>query len=346
MLHPVKVVFVNIKQVAYITSALLVLSLISTLYVYSFYNGQLNDMRVQIDELQSSVVDLQGELDRYRNLTLVDDGGYVLHITSYPIRVLSLAPSITEILFAVNAGDLVMGVTDYCDYPHDFSAWVEAGNITSVGGYWNPNIETIISLEPDLIFAAFDQDELVETLREMGYNVIVLSPDSVDGVLNDILLAGRATDRETEAALLVKDMNRRIETIENKVSGISRPTVYFEIWNDPLWSVGSEGWEHELLKIAGGDNVFADLVIDYFETSSEPIIERDPEVMIFPAGSMGAPFWGSFEQVKTRPGWDIISAVKNNRLGMIDANIVSRPGPRIVEALEEMAKIIHPELFD
>jgi iron complex transport system substrate-binding protein len=197
-----------------------------------------------------------------------------------------------------------------------------------------------------LIFAAFDQDELVETLREMGYNVIVLSPDSVDGVLNDILLAGRATDRETEAALLVKDMNRRIETIENKVSGISRPTVYFEIWNDPLWSVGSEGWEHELLKIAGGDNVFADLVIDYFETSSEPIIERDPEVMIFPAGSMGAPFWGSFEQVKTRPGWDIISAVKNNRLGMIDANIVSRPGPRIVEALEEMAKIIHPELFD
>jgi iron complex transport system substrate-binding protein len=300
-----------------------------------------------ISDLQSDIANLQSELYKYRNLTLVDDHGYVLNLTSYPDRIVSLAPSNTEILFAVGAGSKVVGVTDQCNYPYNFSAWIEAGNLTSVGGYWAPSLEAIVSLEPDLVLAAFGQEDVVNTLRGMGYKVLVLDPDNIDDVLKDIILVGRATDRNIEAALLVNNLRHRIDVVVSKVaSTTSTPKVYYEVWYDPIWSVGSQSWENELIEKAGGINIFADQNLKYFETSTEAVIERNPDVMIFPLGH-GAepPFWGSFDQVKARPGWDAISAVQNDRLYVIDADIIARPGPRIVDALEAIAESIHPELF-
>jgi iron complex transport system substrate-binding protein len=241
----------------------------------------------------------------------------------------------------------VVGVTDQCNYPYNFSAWIEAGNLTSVGGYWAPSLEAIVSLEPDLVLAAFGQEDVVNTLRGMGYKVLVLDPDNIDDVLKDIILVGRATDRNIEAALLVNNLRHRIDVVVSKVaSTTSTPKVYYEVWYDPIWSVGSQSWENELIEKAGGINIFADQNLKYFETSTEAVIERNPDVMIFPLGH-GAepPFWGSFDQVKARPGWDAISAVQNDRLYVIDADIIARPGPRIVDALEAIAESIHPELF-
>jgi len=336
----------NTKHVAYTTTIIAIISIISAVYVSAHYEGQTADMRSTISGLQSDVASLQSELNKYRNLTLVDDRGYVLNLTSYPNRIVSLAPSNTEILFAVGAGDKVVGVTDYCNYPYDFSAWIEAGNLTSVGDYWTPNMEAIVSLEPDLILAAFAQEEVVNTLRGMGYKVLVLDPDNTDDILKDIALVGRATNKDVEASILVNNLRQRIDAVVNKVGGATpTPKVYYEVWYDPTWSVGSESWENELIEKAGGINIFADQNLDYFMPSSEALIERNPDVVIFPLGH-GAepPFWGSFEQVKARPGWDVISAVQNNRLYTIDADIVARPGPRIVNALENLAQIIHPEL--
>jgi iron complex transport system substrate-binding protein len=337
----------NPKYVAYIMTVIAVVSVISAVYVYVYYEGQIADIRSMISGLQSDITNLQSELYKYQNLTLVDDRGYVLNLTSYPNRIVSLAPSNTEILFAIGAGDKVVGVTNYCNYPYNFSAWIEAGNLTSVGDYWTPNIEAIVTLKPDLTLAAFAQEEAVNTLRGMGYKVLVLDPANIDDVLKDIVLVGRATDKNIEAAILVNDLRRRIDAVVSKVAGApSRPKVYYEVWYDPLWSVGSESWENELIEKAGGINIFANQSLKYFEASSEAIIERNPDIMIFPLGhGSGPPFWGSFDQVKARPGWNAISAVKNDRLYTIDADIVSRPGPRIIDALEILAEIIHPELF-
>ena len=335
------------NYVVYIATAIVIISIISAVYVYAHYEGQNADLHSTVSVLQSDIVNLQSELYKYRNLTLVDDYGYVLNLTSYPDRIVSLAPSNTEILFAIGADDKVVGVTDYCNYPYNFSAWIEAGNLTSVGEYWTPNIEAIVALEPDLIFAAFAQEEVVNTLRGMGYKVFVLAPDNIDDILKNIILAGRATNKDIEAALLVNNLRLRIDAVVNKVADApSKPKVYYEIWYDPLWSVGSESWEHELIEKAGGINIFADQTIDYFMPNSEAIIECNPDVIIFPLGhGVGQPFWISFDQVKARPGWEAISAVQNDRLCTIDADIVSRSGPRIVDALETLAELVHPELF-
>jgi len=335
------------KQITYIAILVSILLTVTSVYGFSQYEARISDMRSKIIELQNEVTNLQIELYRYRNLTLVDDQGNILSLTSYPKRIVSLAPSNTEILFAVGAGAKVVGVTNYCNYPYNFSSWIEAGNLTSVGEYWTPSIEAIVALKPDLIFAAFDQDAVVESLRGMEYKVLVLDPDNINDVLKDIMLVGRATDRDVEAAILVNDQRRRIDFVVSKVSGVaSRPKVYYEVWYDPIWSVGSESWEHELVEMAGGVNIFADQKIKYLEVSSEAIILRNPEIIIFPLGhESGPPFWGSFDRVKARPGWDAIKAVQNNGLYTIDADIMSRPGPRIVDALETLAKIIHPEFF-
>jgi len=338
---------VNTKYLAHITTIIAIISVISAFNVYTYYQGQIADLSSAISDLQIEVANLQSDLSRYRNLTLVDDRGYVLELTSYPNRIVSLAPSNTEILFAVGAGDKVVGVTNHCNYPYNFSAWIKAGNMTSVGDYWNPSLEAIVALEPDLILGALGQMEIVETLREMGYNVLILGPSNIYGVLQNIALVGRATDKSIEATALVSSLTHRIFTIATKVAdAASMPKVYYEVWYDPIWSVGAGSWEDELIEKAGGANIFADEVLEYFSTSSEVIIECNPDVMILPLGhGAGPPFWGSFDQVKARSGWDAISAVKNDRLYTIDADIVSRPGPRIVDALEALAEIIHSELF-
>ena len=337
----------NTKYFTYVMTIIALISVTSAVYVYTYYQGEIADMRSTINGLRTDIANLKTELYKYRNLTLVDDRGYVLTLTSYPKRIVSLAPSNTEILFAVGAGDKVVGVTDYDNYPYNFSAWIRAGNLTSVGGYWTPNIEAVVALKPDLVVAAFAQEEVVNNLRGMRYKVLVLDPSDIDDILKDIVLVGRATDRNIEATILVNNLRHRIDAVASKVTGAtSKAKVYHEIWYDPLWSVGSESWEHELIEKAGGINIFADQSLKYFETSSEAIIERNPNIMIFPLGhGAGPPFWGSFDQVKARPGWNAISAVQNDRLYTIDTDIISRPGPRIVDALETLAEIIHPELF-
>jgi iron complex transport system substrate-binding protein len=262
-----------------------------------------------------------------------------------------MAPSTTEIVFALGLDEKVVGVDSYSDYPYDFSAWIAAGNMTSVGDFSGPNMEAIASLEPDLILATGGiQAEAVGTLRDLGYKVLVLNPSSIEGILENIKLVGNATGKTTEAQTLINNINSRIDAVVNKVANAaSKPKVYYETWYDPtsLWTAGGKAWQSELIEKAGGVNIFADQPLDYFQSSAEAVIERNPDVILLPQQGMGKgePFWGSLDDVKARPGWSSISAVQNNRLVTVDSNTIARAGPRVVDILEDLAKAFHPELF-
>ncbi len=320
----------NSKIIAYIAAVVAVAAVLSAAFIYVYYQGQ-------ITNLES------------RSITLVDDEGTVVTLASYPQRVVSLAPSNTQILFAVGAGDKVVGVTEFDHYPYNFTAWFEAGNMTDIGGFSTPNKEVIASLNPDLILATIINDPDVVTLRSMGYNVIVLNPNSIDGVLRDIDLVGKATNTEAQAASVINGINAKINSITEKIANANitdKPKVYYEIWYDPLMSAGSTSWVNDVISKAGGINIFANETQQYPVVSSETIVQMNPDVILLPTGmGTSTPFYGSIDAVKARPGWSAINAVKNNRIVVIDEDLFAEAGPRIADQVQAVAQALYPSLF-
>ncbi len=314
------------KTTIYLLTTVIIIALVASVYVYTLY---------------------QVEPDKFEGGDLVDDLGYSLTLTSPPERIVSLAPSNTEFLFAVGAGDKLVGVTDFCNYPYDFSAWIEAGNMSSIGSYYGPSVEPIVALDPDLVLATTGSLEAAENLRTLGYNVLVVEPRNISFVLRDILLIGRATNHYDEAVVLESELRQRIDAVANKAAeATTTPKVYHEVWNDPLMSVGSGTFIDEIITLVGGENIFNDATTSWPIVSSEAIIDKNPDVMFFPDMYMGVGnFYETMETVETRPGWDIISAVQNGALYEINADIISRSGPRLVDSLELIAKMVHPEIF-
>jgi iron complex transport system substrate-binding protein len=291
---------------------------------------------------------------------MADDYRPVTNLTVHPERIVSLSPSSTEILFAVGAGSKVVGVTDYCNYPHDLKARIAADELTRVGGYWSPSVETIVALKPDLVLVSTAKcnvkpneckvncsrrceitTEVATQLRSLGLKVLTLAPHSMNDVLDNILLVGRASGNAAEASKLVENLRQRIDTVVTKSKAVShRPKVYFEVWNNPYVSVSSGTWIGNLINLAGGANIFGEAVSEWPIIRSEDIIQRNPDMMVFPVIPGVPRFWGSFEDVKKRPGWKSMSAVRNGSLYEVPRDLISRPGPRLVEALEKLAKII------
>ncbi|MFC1486744.1 ABC transporter substrate-binding protein [Thermoproteota archaeon] len=313
------------KTTIYLLTTIIIIALVVSVYAYNLY---------------------QVEPHTFEGGDLVDDLGYSLTLTSPPERIVSLAPSNTEILFALGAGDKVVGVTDVCDYPYNFATWVEAGNMTSIGNYWQPAVEPIIALDPDLVFAATSSEETAETLRSLGYNVLIVEPKTINGVLSGIQLIGRATGNDIKAGELVSELRQRIDAVTNSASeATSIPAVYHEIWGPDIQSAGPGTFIHELIALAGGQNIFHDAISSFPIVSSETVIERNPDVIIFPHMYMGTQSWGSYEDIANRPGWNVITAIQNDNFHIIDASIISRSGPRLMDALEIIAEMIHPEIF-
>jgi iron complex transport system substrate-binding protein len=309
--------------------------------------GQLDAIQEQIGEYQATIEEQQEEISEYQQVTLVDTLGNVVVLTSPPERIVSLAPSNTEMLFAVGAGDNVVGVTDFCNYPYNFTEWIEVGNMTSIGNYYGPSVEPIVALDPDLVLASTGSLDAAENLKNLGYNVLVLEAKTIDGVLQDILLVGRATDKHIEAGALVSEIRMRIDAVAKQAAhATTTPKVYHEVWNEPLMSAGSGTFIDELITLSGGTNIFNDAETSWPTVSSEAIIEKNPDVMVFPDMYMGRQnFYETMEAVENRPGWDMISAVQNDAIYEINADIISRSGPRLTDALEDLAKMIHPEIF-
>jgi iron complex transport system substrate-binding protein len=273
-----------------------------------------------------------------------DDLGRNVTLSKLPQRIVSLAPSNTEILFALGLGPKVIGVTRFCDYPPEAREGVNNGSITVIGGFADPSLEVIVALNPDLVLAASKlQEKVVRDLEEKGLTVIALNPKKVDQVLAAIRLVGRVCGRSEEAESLANRMEQVISAVRSKAkTAASKPRVYYEVWHEPLYTIGPTTLQSELIEMAGGVNIFSDAKAEYPIVSSEAVIERDPEIIIVPTGYMGGVNKEDFEK---RPGWSTITAVKNGRIYQIDENIVIRPGPRIVQGLQQLAKLIHPEIF-
>ncbi|MCX8151084.1 MAG: cobalamin-binding protein [Candidatus Bathyarchaeota archaeon] len=349
------------KPLMYIVAVLAVVSLIVATYGFVTFQGQIADLKASNDALASSFCSVQQSLTaiqqqineyqeaiaEYQQVTLVDSMGNVVTLNSPPQRIVSLAPSNTEILFAIGAGDRVVGVTDFCNYPYNFTAWIEAGNMTSIGSYYGPSTEPIVALNPDLVLASSGSLDAAKNLRNLGINVLVVESKTLDGVLQDILMIGRATGNNAQASALVSSMRQRIDNVASRAATATTiPKVYHEVWNDPLMSVGPGTFIDELITLAGGENIFHDATTSWPTVSSEAIIAKNPDVMVFPDMYMGVQnFYQTIEAVKQRPGWSIINAVKNDAIYEINADIISRSGPRLVDALEELSKMIHPEIF-
>ncbi len=278
-----------------------------------------------------------------------------------PKRIVSLSPSNTEILFAVGAGPNIVGVTDYCDYPPEIDSLIQNGQITRVGGYWDPSILTIVELKPDLVIVSTAKCTVktnrcktqctrrcelttknAQQLESMGINVLTLAPHSLGDIFDQIQLVGNATGNTDNARVLVDNLRQRTEAVTKKVQTLSsRPKVYFEVWNQPYISVNSKTWIGNLIRLAGGTNIFADATSEWPMIGPEEIIEQDPDVMVFPVIPNVPRFWENFEAIKKRVGWNEISAVKNGRLYELSRDCVSRPGPRLVDSLELLAGMIH-----
>ncbi|GBC75326.1 Vitamin B12-binding protein [archaeon HR06] len=273
-------------------------------------------------------------------LTVVDGYGRAVTIEKEPFRIVSLAPSVTEILFAIKAGDKVIGVDKFSDYPKEVTDKVKEGKIAVVGGIVDPVLEKIIELKPDLIIMGLElQKKLVSSFEDKGLKVLGFGPSDLPELYQKILTIGKVVNREKEAFELVNKMKSKVDEIVNKVkTSKSRPKVYYEVWPNPLISVAKGTWIHDLITLAGGINIFANATAPYPRISSEAVIQANPDIIILP-------YEIKIEDVKSRPGWDKINAVKNNKIYQIDSNLVNRSGPRIVEGLELLAKIIHPELF-
>jgi iron complex transport system substrate-binding protein len=321
----------NKKFAIYIAAVIIIVLIVSGAFIYSNYNPDSNNTDTQ-------------------NLTVIDDEGYATNFTSVPQRIISLAPSNTQIAFAIGLGDKVVGITDYDHYPYNFTAWIAAGNITSVGGFSTPNKEPIASLNPDLILATPINDPDVVTLRNLGYNVLILNPNDVNGVFKDISMVGKAAGADQNAAALVNSLTSKIGTIEAKIAAanLPKPKVYYEVWTPPLMSAGNNSFINDVIVKAGGENIFGDETQQYPTVSSETIVQKNPDVILLPsqmANTGEAPFYGTVNDVKARPGWSSINAIQNNRIIIVSGDLFAEAGPRIADQIEVAAKAFYPDLF-
>lgn len=275
---------------------------------------------------------------RQFEILLEDDLGRQVRLFKAPQRIISLAPGITEILFALGLSDRIVGVTEYCNYP------AEALEKPKAGSFSEPNIEQIVALQPDLVVAVRLQEEMLSRLEELSVPLLVLEPTSVNDVYRSIELLGLAAGVEENARLLALEIKARIEETAEKFSRLpetERVRVYYEVYADPLMSIGSNSVIHELVEAAGGKNIFGDIREPYPMVSAEAVIDRDPEVIVYPNYHGTEGFLAN--EIKSRPGWGVISAVEKERIFGVDPDIISRPGPRIADAVEELAGYFYPE---
>jgi iron complex transport system substrate-binding protein len=285
-------------------------------------------------------------------ITIVDDQGTQTTLGAVPQRIVSLAPSITPILYELGVGDKVVGVTSYDDYPYNFTAWFEAGNMTCVGGFSTPNLEAIATVQPDVIFTTDVNEETIPDMRELGYKVIVLSAASVEGVYKDIGIVGNATGSANKAAEIITELRSEISSIQETIAaaGITdKPTVYYEVYysGSGIMTAGSATWLNDVITLAGGINIFADQTSEFPYTSSEVIVSRNPAVIILPTNmGTGTPSYGSVADVKARAGWNTIDAITNDRLYVIDQGIMSEPGVLIAKQVQAVAECLYPQLFN
>jgi len=268
-------------------------------------------------------------------LTITDFLGREITIEKEPERIVSLAPSVTELIFAVGAGDRVVGVTEYDTYPE------EVKDLPKVGGFKGPNIELITAQEPDIVFAStLSGKEEMETLEKMGIPVVMIEAKSIDNIYESIEMLGKITNKEEKAQTIVNEMKSKIQEISEKVKDRPKIKVFHLIDINGNWTAGSGTFIHELINLAGGQNIAEDTE-GWVQYSIEELVSKNPDAIVMSS------YAGDVETIKNMEGYKETNAVKNNNIYVVsNDDIISRATNRIVLGLEEIAKFLHPEVFN
>ena len=270
--------------------------------------------------------------------TFMDEVGRRVELSGPPQRIVSVAPSVTEVLFALGLGGKVVGVSTYCNYPP------EALQKEKVGGYITPSLEKIVALRPDLVVGTADGNlrSFVNKLSSLGIPVYISNPRSVPEVITSIVHAGEVTFSQSTAKRVVDSMKRKMETVGEKVQGRPRLRVLHVLAYEPLISSGKGTFVDDLIRIAGGINIAETAKGKHPRYSMEEVIAQDPEVIILSSMISKDP---SADQRQWWERWKEVAAVRLGRIYVIDSDLILRPSPRIIDGLEDMAKDIHPEAF-
>jgi len=273
---------------------------------------------------------------------VVDEGPYLEYIDGMdrevifenePMTIVSVAPSVTETIFALGAGDKLVGRTDYCDYPS------EALNVESIGSLTEINIEKIAEINPDVVLASTHfKQEALDKLTELNIKVaVIISQENFDGVYKNIEDIGKIVNKNEEANNLVTEMKSKVNYVKDSIKEIDKKSVYYVVGYGEYGDFTATGdtFISEILEMAGGDNIAKDAT--GWKYSIEKLVEQDPEIIICESDE------NTMNGIIEANGYKDLTAVKNGNLFGVDKNMISRMGPRLADALVEVAKVINPE---
>lgn len=270
-----------------------------------------------------------------RSLSVSDDLGHVVTLEQNPQRIVSLAPNITEILFALGADSTVIGVTDYCDYPPG------ARSKPHVGGMLNPNLERIIELRPDLVLMSGSGNikSDYEKLTSSGVTVFVTYPRTVENVFASITTIGALTGRKIAADSIVRSLRRQQEELASIARGQPKLSVLMLLSLNPIVAIGPGTFVNELLMLANAENVAREATMAYPVLSREEILRSQPDVLIATNDIVHS----TDDILKAYPEWKRLKAVQKRRVALVDASLVSRPGPRLIDGLRSLHLALHTQ---
>lgn len=268
--------------------------------------------------------------------TFVDDLDRKLYLAKPPTRIVSLAPSITEILFAIGLDEEIVGVTDFCNYP-------PAALTKQKVAYSQPNLEALVALEPQLVLAppSFLRADLLAKLEQLKIPTFVLESKTVEGIFGHIQLLGRMVGRAPEANALAAAMRKQVANVTSKVEGRPRPTLLYVLNSEPLITVGPGSFIHHLIELAGGRNAAERANAPYPRLTMEEVLTQNPDILLFPVGEYeGIP---QAEQDRWKR-WETLRAVQEGKLFQVQSDLLNRPGPRVIDGLRHLVKLLHPDV--
>lgn len=269
--------------------------------------------------------------------TFVDDTGRKLFLAEIPRRIVSLAPSVTEMLYALGAGDRIVGVTQLCDYPPEAVGKPKVGHQAA-------NLETVVALKPDVIIApqGFLSSEVLEQVERLKIPLMLLRAQTVDDILGQLITLGRLVDRQKAAIEVVTTLRARLQAVKAVLTGRARTRVLYVLSMEPLITVGPETFLHHVIELAGGANIASDAQTDYPRLSMETVLVRNPEVLVFPSGDQEGIAESDRDWWRR---WPMLSAVQSGRLVEMPSVLLDRPGPRLIDGLERLARALHPDAY-
>lgn len=276
--------------------------------------------------------------EKTKAIEFTDIKGRNVTLEEKPSRIVSLSPSNTEILFALGAGNKLVGVTSYCDYPE------EVKDIEKIGTFEGPNIEMIKKVEPDVVLAGgYIQEDIITALENLNIPVVSTEASDFDTIYDSIALIGKIVGEEDKAEEIINNMHKAIDDIKSKVRSKEKSNVFYLVWTDPLTTAGKGTFINDVIKTAGANNV-AEGVEGWAKYSVEELVKQNPDMIISAYHSTNEGM--SKEDLMNNPIFKNLDCVKKGNIYVMkDDNIISRPGPRIIEAVLEMAKALHGDIF-